>query len=63
MVRFGSERHGDTVTAEGTASYVLSASMLTRAGCGVTGVVAHFEKMGFKYRCATLEPAPTRNRL
>jgi hypothetical protein len=31
MGGFGSGRHGDTVTAEGTASYVLSASMLTRA--------------------------------
>jgi hypothetical protein len=32
MGGFGSGRHGGTVTAEGTASYVLTASMLTRAG-------------------------------
>ena len=31
MGGFGSGRHGGTVTAEGTASYVITASMLTRA--------------------------------
>jgi len=31
MGGLGSGRHGGTVTAEGTASYVLTASMLTRA--------------------------------
>ena len=30
MGGFGSGRHGGTVTAEGTASYVITASVLTR---------------------------------
>jgi hypothetical protein len=44
--RLGSGRHGGTVTAEGTASYVLTASMLTRGGRGATGV-AHFDEGSF----------------
>jgi hypothetical protein len=47
MGGFGSGRHGGTVTAEGTASYVIAASMLTRAGRGVTGV-AHFDGGSFR---------------
>jgi hypothetical protein len=39
MGGFGSGRQGGAVTAEGTASFVLTASMLTHAGRGVTGVV------------------------
>lgn len=46
MGGFGSGRHGGTVTAEGTASYVLTASMLTRGGRGATGV-AHFDGGSF----------------
>ena len=46
MGGFGSGRHGGTATAEGTASYVLSASMLTRGGRGATGV-AHFDGGSF----------------
>jgi hypothetical protein len=46
MGGFGSGRHGGTPTAEGTASYVVTASMLTRAGRGVTGV-AHFDGGSF----------------
>src|SRR5271167_1982010 len=46
MGGFGSGRHGGTVTAEGTASYVLTASMLTREGRGATGV-AHFDGDSF----------------
>jgi hypothetical protein len=46
MGGFGSGRHGGTATAEGTASYVLTAGMLTRAGQGVTGV-AHFDEGEF----------------
>lgn len=46
MGGFGSGRQGGTVTAEGTASYVISVSMLTLAGLGVTGV-AHFDEGEF----------------
>lgn len=46
MGGFGSGRHGGTVPAEGTASYVLTASMLTRGGRGATGV-AHFDGGSF----------------
>ena len=46
MGGFGSGRHGGTVTAEGTASYVLTASMLTGEGRGATGV-AHFDGDSF----------------
>lgn len=42
MGGFGSGGHGGTVTSGGTASYVIAASMLTRAGQDVTGV-AHFD--------------------
>jgi hypothetical protein len=43
---YGSGRHSGTATAEGTASYVIVASMLTRAGQGVTGV-ARFDGGSF----------------
>jgi hypothetical protein len=46
MGGFGSGRHGGTVTAEGTESYVIAASMLIRGGRGVTGV-ARFDEGRF----------------
>ena len=46
MGGFGSGRRGGAATSEGTASYVITASMLTRAGRGVTGV-AHFDGGSF----------------
>jgi hypothetical protein len=46
MGGFGSGRHGRTVTSEGTASYVIAASMVIRAGRGVTGV-ARFDGGSF----------------
>jgi hypothetical protein len=46
MGGFGSGRSGGAATSEGTASYVITASMLTRAGRGVTGV-AHFDGGSF----------------
>jgi hypothetical protein len=46
MGGFGSGRQGGAVTAEGTTSYVIAATMLTRAGQGVTGV-AYFDEGSF----------------
>ena len=46
MGGYGSGRHGGTVTSEGTASYVITVSMLTRAGRGVTGM-AYFDEGKF----------------
>jgi hypothetical protein len=47
MGGFGSGRHGRTVTSEGTASYVIAASMVIRAGRGVTGV-ARFDARSWR---------------
>ena len=46
MGGFGSGRHGGAVTAEGTASYVITSKMLTRAVRGVTGM-AYFDEGRF----------------
>jgi hypothetical protein len=59
---FGSGRHGGTVTAEGTASYIIAASSLTRArlqmGLCATGTL-HFgeERLAVEVKVDTIDPS------
>jgi hypothetical protein len=62
MGAFGSGRHGGTVTAEGTASYIIAASSLTRArlqmGLCATGTL-HFgeERFAVEVKVDTTDPS------
>ena len=62
MGGFGSGRHGGTVTAEGTASYIIAASSLTRArlqmGLCATGTL-HFgeERFAVEVKVDTIDPS------